>query len=115
MLMELKARKVEREEQPIEVGGINIQNIPSHSKNIRLLFKASTKNHKVEISDDGYYEIPETDQVQTTAGGNWADDSPIGDILLGDETQEPLINKVKPGKNYLVYVQQIERKDQIFN
>ena len=104
MLMELKARKVEREEQPIEVGGINIQNIPSHSKNIRLLFKASTKNHKVEISDDGYYEIPETDEVQTTDGWKWADDIQVGNILLGNEIQETVINKVKQGKNYLVYV-----------
>lgn len=104
MLMELKARKVEREEQPIEVGGINIQNIPSHSKNIRLLFKASTKNHTVEISENNYYEIPETDEVQTTDGWKWADDIQIGDILLGDETQEAVVNKVKQGKNYLVYV-----------
>ena len=35
MLMELKARKVEKEELPVEVSGINIQNIPSHNKNIR--------------------------------------------------------------------------------
>ena len=104
MLMELKARKVEREEQPIEVGGINIQNIPSHSKNIRLLFKASTKNHKAEISDDNSYEISETDEVQTADGWKWADDIQIGDILLGDETQETVTNKVKRGKKYLVYV-----------
>ena len=104
MLMELKARKVEREEQPIEVGGINIQNIPSHSKNIRLLFKASTKNHTVEISENNYYEIPETDEIQTVGGWKWADDIQIGDMLLGDETQETVINKVKQGKNYLVYV-----------
>ena len=28
----------------------------------------------------------------------------IGDILLGDETQETVTNKVKRGKKYLVYV-----------
>ena len=104
MLMELKARKVEKEELPVEVSGINIQNIPSHNKNIRLLFMASTKNHKVEISEDNYYEIPETDEIQTVGGWKWADDIQIGDILLGDETQEAVVNKVKQGKYYLVYV-----------
>ena len=104
MLMELKARKVEKEELPVEVSGINIQNIPSHNKNIRLLFKASTKNHTVEISEDNYYEIPETDEVQTTDGWKWADDIQVGNILLGNEIKETVINKVKQGKNYLVYV-----------
>ena len=104
MLMELKARKVDTAVLPVEVSGINIQNIPSHNKNIRLLFMASTKNHKVEISEDNYYEIPETDEVQTTDGWKWADDIQVGNILLGNEIQETVINKVKQGKNYLVYV-----------
>lgn len=104
MLTELKARKVEREELPVEVGGINIQNIPSHSKNIRLLFQASTKNHKIEISNDNYYEIPETDEIQTTNGWKLAEDIQVGNILLGEEAQETVINKVKRGKNYLFYV-----------
>ena len=37
-----------------------MQNIPSHEKSIRMLFKASTKYHTVPLSPIGYI-VPETD------------------------------------------------------
>lgn len=49
--------------EPVVVSGINIQNIPSHNKEIRMLFQGDTKQHEVE-SVDNWFEIPEIDEVE---------------------------------------------------
>ena len=45
----------------------NLQQVPSHAKNIRMLFTADTEYHKVEINNN-YFVVPETDEVETTYG-----------------------------------------------
>ena len=49
--------------EPVVVSGINIQNIPSHNKEIRMLFQGDTKYHKIDANDD-WFEIPEIDEVE---------------------------------------------------
>ena len=47
----------------------NLQNIPSHEKAIRMMFKAATKYADVEINEENnYYTVPETDDVLTENG-----------------------------------------------
>lgn len=46
---------------------INFQNIPSHEKTIRMLFKSREDIHD-NISDNGEFVIPITDEVETDSG-----------------------------------------------
>lgn len=83
----------------------NLQQVPSHAKNIRMLFTADTEYHKVEINDN-YYEVPETDEVETTYGWKKAKELVIGDCLLCNESEAPemILNIVKKDTQYLLYV-----------
>lgn len=91
--------------EPVEVSGINIQNIPSKNTEIRMLFKAKCDKHTVEVSDnDNYYEIPETDEVETTDGWKFVSDLQIGDEIIGNNNKESIINIIKKDTNYLLYV-----------
>ena len=44
-----------------------MQNIPSHEKTIRMLFKSREDIHD-NISDNGEFAIPITDEVETDSG-----------------------------------------------
>lgn len=90
MLTELKARKVEREELPIEVSGINIQNIPSHQKNIRLLFKATTIAKLIEAEENEPFMVKEASEVETPNGWVFCDHLNIGDSILVDSKPETI-------------------------
>lgn len=92
MLTELKARKVEREEMPVEVSGINIQNIPSHQKNIRLLFKATTIAKLVEAEGNEPFIVSEASEVETPNGWVFSGDLNIGDSILVDGKSETVKN-----------------------
>ena len=83
----------------------NLQQVPSHAKNIRRLFTADTEYHKVEINDN-YYEVPETDEVETTYGWKKVKELVIGDCLLCNESEAPemILNIVKKDMQYLLYV-----------
>jgi len=90
-------------DEAVTVSGINIQNIPSHNPEVRMLFKAAVDNHAVELNDN-YYEIPETDEVETTTGWKKVKDLVIGDIIVGSDNQDTITNIVKFGQSYLLYV-----------
>ena len=90
-------------DQPVIVSGINIQNIPSHNPEIRMLFTAQTKEHEVELIDD-YYEIPVTDEVETTTGWKKVNELAIGDIIIGKNTKDVIKNIAKQDRTYLLYV-----------
>ena len=90
-------------DEAITVSGINIQNIPAHNPEVRMLFKAAIKEHQVELTDN-YYRIPETDEIETAGGWKKVKELAIGDIVLGDGTQDTVINIVEVEKAYLLYV-----------
>lgn len=90
-------------EEPIVVSGINIQNIPSHNPEIRMLFKAATKQHEV-VASDNYYAVPETDEVETIAGWKKVQDLAVGDIIIGENTKDAIKNIAKQDRNYLLYI-----------
>lgn len=63
---------------------INFQNIPSHNKEIRMLFKAKTAERILEF-DDNFIDIPYTDEVETVAGWKKVKELAIGDKLIVDD------------------------------
>ena len=72
-------------DQPIEISGINIQNIPSHCKEIRMLFKASCTAKLNEVSDDNTFTVPEYEEIETVSGWKFPRDLQLGDEILSDD------------------------------
>jgi DNA polymerase-1 len=76
----------------------NLQQVPSHAKNIRMLFTADTEYRKVELSDD-YFVVPASDEVETVNGWKYARDLVVGDKLKGEEVNEIIVNIEKRADN----------------
>lgn len=51
----------------------NLQQIPSHNKEIRMMFRASVKYNEIE-SEDNTFIVPPTDKVQTNNGWKYLKD-----------------------------------------
>lgn len=84
---------------------INLQNIPSHNKEIRMLFKAGAHNIDVEVSDNGSYVVPKEHEVFTTTGWKSALELSIGDkIEASDNTLEIIKNIIISDRNVEIYV-----------
>ena len=71
-----------------------MQNIPSHEKTIRMLFKAREQEHLVEPILNEYI-IPETDEVETPDGWVYVSDLQDGDyVMIGKHPRQILgVNK----------------------
>lgn len=67
----------------------NLQNIPSHNLEIRMLFKASDDESFVNIEND-YFEVSIWDKIETKDGWKSVNDLRTGDILIGDNNLEKL-------------------------
>lgn len=93
-------------EEPIEVSGINIQNIPSHCKEIRMLFKAQTIAKVIEADDNEPFIIDEITEVETPAGWSYCKDLKIGDLMLVDglPTQIKAISYLADLRQYSIEV-----------
>ena len=76
----------------------NLQQVPSHAKNIRMLFTADTTYKKVEITDECFV-VPASDEVETINGWKYARDLVIGDILKSEEANEIIVKIEKRGDN----------------
>lgn len=72
-------------ENQVEVSGINIQNIPSHCKEIRMLFKASCNAKLNEVGDDNIFTIPEYEEIETTNGWKFPRDLQLDDKIISDD------------------------------
>lgn len=81
----------------------NLQQIPSHLKTIRMLFRADCLKHQVDLTND-YYEVPETDDVETLTGWKKVKDLVIGDIIIGQDNQDVIKDIKIINTNYLLYV-----------
>lgn len=82
---------------------INFQNIPSHSKEIRLLFKAKDDYRIVELENNSYI-VSNIDSVETPQGFIPASKIKITDNLLIDNNVVKIKNIVKSDNNYIIYV-----------
>lgn len=84
----------------------NLQQIPSHNAEIRLLFSAATEEHDVEIIDN-YYDISTLDEVQVDYN-KWCfiKDLKIGDTLVTSENTYDIIKNIEliNDKIYRIYV-----------
>lgn len=76
-------------DQPIEISGINIQNIPSHCKEIRMLFKAACEEKEQEVVNNSI-EIEEYLEVETPDGWKYPRDLKINDIIITDDGNIPI-------------------------
>ena len=57
----------------------NLQQIPSHNKEIRMMFRATTRYNNIE-SEDNTFIVPYTDEVETDNGWKY-----MKDVLLTDK------------------------------
>lgn len=85
----------------------NLQQVPSHAKNIRMLFTADTEYRKVELSDDCFV-VPASDEVETVEGWKYARDLVVGDRLKGENFNEMIVNIEKRADNNCILYTQIE-------
>jgi len=95
-------------DEPVVVSGINIQNIPSHNKEIRMLFQGDTKQHEIE-SVDNWFEIPETDEVEVLSPEGKLMWKFIAELEVGDE-----INLKDESGTGTWHIQEIQKIDKIY-
>jgi hypothetical protein len=96
-------------DEPVEISGINSQNIPSRGdgKITRLLFEAKKEFGEVELWDDGdedYYMLHEISEIETTGGWKYGKDLVIGDQLITDEGVDTVKKIDYGGRYYFIYV-----------
>ena len=83
----------------------NLQNIPSHEKAIRMMFKAATKYADIEINEENnYYTVPETDDVLTENGWKKVKELSVGDIICGDGTRDTIKDVKFANRKYYLLV-----------
>ena len=81
----------------------NLQQIPSHGDDMRMMFKASTEYHDIDIQDN-YFVVPYTDDVLTINGWKKVKELTIGDTVCNDE-KTAVIKDIKiEDQNYYLYV-----------
>ena len=82
----------------------NMQQIPSHLKEIRMMFKACSKENIIELSDN-FYEVPYTDEVETIEGWKKVKELVVGDKIINSENEYDTIkNIINKDNNYLLYI-----------
>ena len=101
-----KWKYLDKDNKAVEISGINIQNIPSHNPEIRMLFKAKTSAKLVEAEDNEPFVIPEITEVEVPNGWAFCKDLSIGDTIIVDQ-QEVVIKSLiynSAKKEYLLGV-----------
>lgn len=100
-----KIKYMNENDEPITVSGINIQNIPSRGdgKITRMLFKATTKYHSVDMINN-YYTISETDEVETINGWKKVQELIVGDEIVGENNKDTIKNIIKQDSLYFLFV-----------
>ena len=95
-------------DEPVVVSGINIQNIPSHNKEIRMLFQGDTKQHEIE-SVDNWFEVPETDEVEVLSPEGKLVWKFVTELEVGDE-----INLEEESGSGTWHIQAIEKYGKVY-
>ena len=81
---------VDNNDQQHEIGGVNFQNIPSHNREIRMLF-CSKNEHKDIYDEDNRYIVKEYTEVETTNGFKYASELTLDDKLLVENDVKGII------------------------
>lgn len=90
---------------PVEISGINSQNIPSRGdgKITRMLFTAKKEFNEIEANDN-CYELREISEIETTDGWKYGKDLVTGDKLITDEGFDTIVNIEYSDRKYFIYV-----------
>ena len=71
---------------------LNFQNIPSHEKSIRMLFKAKSEYFTLTDNDLSEFDVENSLDVETSNGWKSVKDLKIGDDLITDEGKFKLLS-----------------------
>lgn len=63
-----KWKYLDQDNKAVEISGINIQNIPSHNPEIRMLFKAKVNEYTINIKANEGEIFDEIEELETTKG-----------------------------------------------
>ena len=90
---------------PVEISGINSQNIPSRGdgKITRMLFTAKKEFNEIEVYTDRFI-IPEISEIETTDGWKYGKDLNIGDIIITSEGNDIVKNIEYKDRQYFIYI-----------
>lgn len=89
---------------PVEISGINSQNIPSRGegKITRLLFQAKIINDNLDVADDNTIVLNEISEVETVDGWKYGKDLSLSDKLITSEGISKIVNIEKDNKTYMI-------------
>ena len=82
----------------------NMQQVPSHGDDMRMMFMASTEYNDVEMTDENCYIVPKTDDVLTPSGWKRVKELSVGDIVCGDGTEDIIKGIKYDDKNYYLLI-----------
>lgn len=91
-------------DNPVEISGINSQNIPSRGegKITRLLFQAKIINDNLDVADDNTIVLNEISEVETIEGWKYGKDLSLSDELITSEGISKIVNIEKDNKTYII-------------
>ena len=69
-----KWKYLDENNKAVNISGINIQNIPSHNPEIRMLFKANYEENTIEAEEGVKFKFPEYTEIETTQGFKYGRD-----------------------------------------
>lgn len=81
----------------------NMQNIPSHDKTVRMIFKPTVKEYQVECQNNSY-QVNTIEEVYTREGWKFVKDLVIGDKLEVEDTFDTIKDIKKQDNIYILYV-----------
>lgn len=81
----------------------NLQNIPSHEKSIRMMFKAKCPEIDIDITDN-YYKVNKLSEVLTSDGWKLVKHLKIGDSICGDENVDIIRDILFDGETYFLFI-----------
>ena len=101
-----KWKFLDKDDNVVEISGINIQNIPSHNPEIRMLFKARVDNYTVDFDAGVGVIIDEIKELETNHGFKFLKDITQADYLVTVDGEALKINHItyNPDKKaYMVF------------
>ena len=81
----------------------NLQNIPSHNKEIRMMFRARCPEIDIDITNN-YYEVNKVSEVLTPDGWKLVKHLRIGDSICGDENVDVIRDISFDGETYFLFI-----------
>ena len=98
-----KWKYLDKDNKAVTISGINIQNIPSHNPEIRMLFKAKVDTGTVSFESGVGTEIPEITEVETDDGFKFCKDISPDDKLLTVDGEVCHIDYIKHDESTKTY------------